>query len=36
MYCEVAGTCLVLFFFLELATRCEYKAVVTFTTRFKY
>ena len=32
----VADTCLVLFFFLELATRLEYKAVLIFATRFKY
>ena len=33
--CTVADTCLVLFF-LELETRCEYKAVLTFATYFKY
>ncbi len=32
----VADTCLVLFFFLELATRLEYKAVLIFARRFKY
>ncbi len=32
----VADTCLVLFFFLELAKRLEYKAVLIFATRFKY
>ena len=31
----VADTCLALFS-LKLATRCEYKAVLTFTMRFKY
>ncbi len=29
--CTVADTCLV-FYFLEVATRCEYKAVLTFAT----
>ncbi len=32
----VADTCLVLFFFLELTVRCEYKAELTFTTCFVY
>ncbi len=32
----VADTCHILFFFLELATRLEYKAVQIFATRFKY
>ncbi len=32
----MADTCLVLFFLLELATHCEYKAVITFTTCLKH